>query len=108
MSLWALFCDIDDFGQAFPPHGSRLQRPHEYPMAANMGGNRDTLGEQCMTNEEAQDAFAAIVREKLDEKFRDEFVFDPILVQTALDLDGDPCLHAYIVFAGGQRKLDPI
>ncbi len=60
-----------------------------------------------MANEEAKDAFAAIVREKLDEKFRDEFVFDPILVQTALDLDGDPCLHAYIVFEGDQKKLDP-
>lgn len=55
----------------------------------------------------AEEEFAAIIRAKLGERFQDEFVFDPILVRTAWNLDGVRYLHAYIVFAGDQKKLEP-
>lgn len=55
----------------------------------------------------AEKEFEAIIRAKLDERFQDEFVFDSIWVQTELDLDGVCYLHAYIVFDGDQKKLDP-
>ena len=54
---------------------------------------------------EVEKEFASIIRKQLFEKFRDEFVYDPILVQTGLDLDGDRYLHAYVVFEGDRRKL---
>ena len=60
-----------------------------------------------MQTAEVEKEFAIIIHEKLVAKFQDEFVFEPILVQKGLDLDGDPCLHAYIVFEGDQKKLDP-
>ncbi len=60
-----------------------------------------------MTTEEAKDAFSVIIKQKLNERFKDDFVFDPILVKIRLDQDGDPYLHTYIVFEGNQKKLDP-
>ena len=51
--------------------------------------------------------FATIIQAKLHEKFRDDFEFEPILVQSELNLDGVGYLHAYIVFAGDQKKPDP-
>ena len=52
-------------------------------------------------------AFANIIEKELSAKFHDEFVFGPIHVQAELDLDGESFLHAYIVFDGDQKKLDP-
>ena len=60
-----------------------------------------------MSLKEVEKEFAAIIRQKLDSKFHDEFVFESIRVEADLDLDGDLYLHAYIVFDGDQRHLDP-
>lgn len=60
-----------------------------------------------MTTEAVEDVFADIIREKLHARFKDEFVFEPIRVQREWDLDERPFLHAYIVFEGDQKKLDP-
>ena len=48
-----------------------------------------------------------LVRELLDERFGDQFVFDPIKVVPRIDHDGDEYLHIYIVFDGDQSLLDP-
>lgn len=58
-------------------------------------------------NVTVEEKFAEIIRKELKARFHDEFVFEPILVQADVDLDGTPCLDAYIVFDGDQKKLDP-
>ena len=53
----------------------------------------------------------SIVRETLAEHFRDEFVFEPILVVPAVDEhgcgDGTAFLRIAVVFDGDQDRLDP-
>ena len=53
----------------------------------------------------------SIVRETLAEHFRDEFVFEPILVVPAADEfgcgDGSAFLRIAVVFDGDQGRLDP-
>ena len=53
-----------------------------------------------------QDAVANIVREILAQRFKDEFVFDPIIVEPKIDHDGDKYLSITIVFDGDQKRLD--
>ncbi|MCE2467317.1 MAG: hypothetical protein J4G06_04770 [Caldilineaceae bacterium] len=47
------------------------------------------------------------IQEKLEERFRDACVFDPILVREEVDEYGDPYLHTYIVYEGDRRQWDP-
>ena len=59
---------------------------------------------------EAKEKVKAIVRNTLEKRFADDFIFDPIVVIPEVDdyLD-DPFeyLHIIIVFDGDQTKLDP-
>ena len=53
-----------------------------------------------------------IVRETIEERFADDFVFDPIIVAPAIDewgpdATGETYLRIIIVFDGDQKKLDP-
>ena len=49
-----------------------------------------------------------IIRTALEERFRDDFVFDPIIVEPWFDIiDGDEYLHIYIVYDGDRKNLDP-
>ena len=53
-----------------------------------------------------------IVRETIEERFADDFVFDPIRVVEAVDefgpdATGETYLRIIIVFDGDQKKLDP-
>ena len=48
-----------------------------------------------------------LVRKDLERRFKDGFVFDPIIVNPELDHYGDEFLHIYIIFDGDQKKLDP-
>lgn len=51
-----------------------------------------------------------IVRETLEKRFKDEFVFDPIIVKPlSIDYYGEvgEYFDILIVFDGDQRKLDP-
>ena len=55
---------------------------------------------------------ARIVRETVEERFADDFVFDPIIVAPAIDewgpdATGEFYLRIIIVFDGDQKKLDP-
>lgn len=56
-----------------------------------------------------REKIAEIVKETLEERFADDFVFDPVLVMPAIDGDGsgDPYLQIMIVFDGDQKLLDP-
>ena len=58
-----------------------------------------------MTTEVETNKIADIVREMLTERFHDEFVFSPIIVEPRIDHDGDEYLHTYIVFDGDQNRL---
>ena len=57
--------------------------------------------------DEIQEKLGGFVKEKLEERFRDAFVFDPILVREEVDEYGDPYLHTYIVYEGDRRQWDP-
>ena len=46
------------------------------------------------------------VRKDLEGRFKDEFVFDPIIANPELDWWGDEFIHIYIIFEGDQKKLD--
>lgn len=47
------------------------------------------------------------VRQAVEERFGDEFVFDPILVVAHEDPFGDERVHMYVVYDGDPAKLDP-
>ena len=65
-------------------------------------------GNGTMTiNADIPDKIAAIVKDLLTERFQDEFVFDPIIVEPEIDHDGDEYLKIYVVFDGDQKNLDP-
>lgn len=64
------------------------------------------LGRKTISRETAEE-FASLVRQALEERFKDDFVFDPIAVESAIDHYGDEYLDTYIVFDGDQKKLDP-
>ncbi len=60
-----------------------------------------------MIDAAAPEKVEKLVRGLLDERFGDQFVFDPIKVIPRIDHDGDEYLHIYIVFDGDQKLLDP-
>lgn len=49
---------------------------------------------------------AGLIRDALYEHYKDEFVFDPIVVAPRVDMDGNGYLRAYIVFDGDFYKFD--
>ena len=67
------------------------------------------MAKKILTAEE-QETVAAIVREDLMERYAGEFVFDPILVDMAVDHCGDEYLRIRAIYSGqgGQgERLDP-
>ena len=51
---------------------------------------------------------ADIARGLLYERFQDDFVFDPIIVEPRIDHEGIEYLQLYIVYDGEYAKLDPL
>ena len=64
-------------------------------------------GKRPTTPQEVIDKVEAFVRKDLEGRFKDEFVFDPIIVNPELDWWGDEFVHIYIIFDGDQKGLDP-
>ena len=64
-----------------------------------------------MTEQARLESVRAIVRDDLEGHFKDEFVFDPIVVEPAIDEFGDGTGETYlrivVVFNGDQNRLDP-
>ncbi len=50
---------------------------------------------------------ADIARDMVNERFGDDFVFDPIFVKEKVDHDGDEYLQIYIIYDGDYKNLDP-
>ena len=65
------------------------------------------FGKRPTTPQGVIDKVGELVRKDLEERFRDEFVFDPIIVNPELDHYGDEFLHIYIIFDGDRKRLDP-
>ncbi len=65
------------------------------------------FGKRPATLQEVIERVEIIVRKDLEGRFKDEFVFDPIIVNPELDHCGEEFLHIYIIFDGDQKKLDP-
>ena len=59
-----------------------------------------------MISREVADEFAGIVGKALRERFKDDFVFDPIIVEPAIDPWGGEYLDVFIIFDGDPEKLD--
>ena len=53
-----------------------------------------------------RDKVAELIRNALEEHFKDAFVFDPIVV-VPRTWDGGSYLRAYVVFDGDFERLDP-
>ena len=66
-----------------------------------------TFAEGVITEEAAEKA-AEIVREVLEERFKDEdLVFHQILALQRFDHDDDEYLEFYIIYEGDRKLLDP-
>ena len=59
-----------------------------------------------MIRREVADEFADLVRQSLQERFSDDLVFDPIVVEPVIDQYGDEYLDTFIVYEGEYKKLD--
>ena len=64
------------------------------------------FGKRPTTPREVIDKVQGLVRRDLEERFGNEFIFDPIIVNPELDHYGDEFLHIYIIFDGDQKNLD--
>ena len=64
------------------------------------------FGKGPTTRREVIDRVESLIRKDLEERFKDEFVFDPIIVNPELDHYGDEFLHIYIIFDGDRSKMD--
>ena len=49
---------------------------------------------------------ADAIKSTLYERFKDAFVFDPIVIRTKTDYYGDDYLHIYIIYEGDRANLD--
>lgn len=64
------------------------------------------FGKKPATPQEVIHRVEDFVRKDLQGRFKDEFVFEPIIANSELDWWGDEFLHIYIIFDGDQKKLD--
>ena len=60
-----------------------------------------------MISREVADEFADLVRQALEERFKDDLVFDPIVVEPIIGHYGDEYLDTFVVYQGEYKKLDP-
>lgn len=60
-----------------------------------------------MQDHEVTDEIRELLQQLLDERFKGELEFGPIVVRPKYDEDGERYLRSYVVFKGDQKKLDP-
>lgn len=60
-----------------------------------------------MVASKATNEFKGMIQDLLQERFKDELEFGPIVVMPKFDDDGAEYLKSYIVFHGDQSILDP-
>lgn len=60
-----------------------------------------------MISKDDRAQIVSVTRKLLEDRFREDFVFDPIAAVPKIDEYGDEYVEIYIVFDGNQKKLDP-
>lgn len=60
-----------------------------------------------MITQEQKDKVSEIVAAALCERFKDDFAFGPIVVESVADEWDDDYLNITVVFDGNQKRLDP-
>lgn len=60
-----------------------------------------------MLTRELIDEVARLVTQDLHEQFKDDFVFDPIIAERAVDHYGDEYIDIFVIFDGDQKNLHP-
>ena len=60
-----------------------------------------------MISREVADEVGRLVGKSLRERFQDDLIFDPIVVEPAIDHDGVEYLDIFIIYEGDFGKLDP-
>ncbi len=60
-----------------------------------------------MISREIADQAGKLVEQALRERFQDTLVFDPIVVEPAIDHCGDEYLDIFVVYEGPYEALDP-
>lgn len=65
------------------------------------------LREHTMATTAGADEIREMIQQLLGDRFRGDLEFGPIVVVPRIDFDGIEFLQSYIVFSGGQDKLDP-
>ena len=90
-------------GQPFPLKRCEPARPDKDSPSTDVRPS----GRQSRPLKEVTRKVKSIVRKALDERFKDEFVFDPIIVQTRFDHDDDEYVDIWIVYDGDRKRLDP-
>ena len=65
------------------------------------------FGKKPQTTQETVEKVEQLVRKDLEERFKDEIVFDQIVANPELNWWGDEFVHIYIIYVGDREKLDP-
>lgn len=60
-----------------------------------------------MISREVADKFAGLVRNALEERFKDDLTFESIVVEPFIGHYGDEYLDTFVVYRGEYKKLDP-
>ena len=58
-------------------------------------------------NADVLEKVADIAKGLMEERFGDDFVFDPVFVKEKVDHDDEDYLEIYIVYDGDYKNLDP-
>ena len=58
-------------------------------------------------NTEVLEKVADIAKGLMEERFGDDFVFDPVFVKEKVDHDDEDYLEIYILYDGDYKSLDP-
>ena len=69
-------------------------------------GKKETANDPIITEDPAGET-GIMIREMLEEHFKDLFVFNPIVVEVKTNHVDEDYLHTYIVFDGKFDNLDP-
>ena len=60
-----------------------------------------------MISRDVAEEFAELVRQVLEERFKDDLVFEAIVVEPFIGYYGDEYLDTFVVYQGEYKKLDP-
>ena len=84
-----------------------LSLHHATPNLLNYQRHPKAGDSATSVSEEVRQKYAGLMRGLLHERFKDEFVFNPIIVQSEFDEYDDEYPHSYVICEGDLNKLAP-